>query len=127
MASNSVSAQIDEILTTYESEVHDVMETTIEEEAKKTAKQLKSTSPKRASGSKRGAYARSWRVTKRGRTYIVHNAKHYRLTHLLENGHVVRNAKGTYGRAAPIKHIEPALKEAETELPLKLESRLRQL
>ena len=127
MANNSVSAQIDDILTTYADEVNDVMETTIEDEAKETAKKLKSSSPKRAKGSKRGAYARSWKVTKRGKTYIVHNAKHYRLTHLLENGHVVRNAKGTYGRAAPIKHIEPALNEAETELPLKLESRLRQL
>lgn len=122
MASNSVSAQIDDILTTYVNEVHGVMETTVEEEAKATVKRLKSSSPER-----QGKYAKSWKVTKRGRTYIVHNAKHYRLTHLLENGHVVRNAKGTYGRAKPIKHIEPALKEAEAELPLKLESRLKQL
>lgn len=122
MAGNSVSAQIDEILTTYESQVHEVMENTIQEEAKGTAKRLKSTSPER-----KGDYAKSWKVTKRGKTFIVHNAKHYRLTHLLENGHVVRNAKGTYGRAAPIKHIAPALDVAEAELPLKLESRLKQL
>lgn len=120
--SNSISHQIDEILTTYTNQVKEVMENTIEEEAKDTAKELKSTSPERS-----GAYARSWKVTKRGNTYIVHNAKHYRLTHLLENGHVVRNAKGTYGRAKAIKHIGPALDEAERELPRKLESRLRQL
>lgn len=124
---NSVSYQMDEILTTYTNEVNRVMEQTIEEEAKDTVKELKSSSPVRARGTKKGAYARSWKVTKRGDTYIVHNAKHYRLTHLLENGHVVRNAKGTYGRAKPIKHIEPALNEAEARLPIKLESRIEKL
>lgn len=125
--SNSISHQIDEILTTYEKDVHKAMETSLEEEAKATAQQLKATSPKRAKGTKKGAYARSWRVTKRGDTLIVHNGRHYRLTHLLENGHVVRNGEGTFGRARAIKHIGPAEEVAAMKLPLKIEARLRKL
>lgn len=125
--SNQISHQIDEILTTYSKQVHGVMETCVREEAEDTAQRLKSSSPKRAKGSKKGAYARNWKVTQRGSSFIVHNAKHYRLTHLLENGHVVRNGVGTYGRARAIKHIEPALEAAETKLPLRIESRLKRL
>ena len=125
--SDSISYQIDEILTAYEKDVHKAMETSLEEEAEATAQQLKSTSPKRVKGTRKGAYARSWRVTKRGDTFIVHNGKHYRLTHLLENGHVVRNGEGTYGRARAIKHIGPAEDVAEMKLPLRIEARLRRL
>ena len=38
---------------------------------------------------------------------IVHNKTDYQLTHLLENGHVIRNKKGTYGRAPAHPHIKP--------------------
>lgn len=125
MAKGSVSHQIDEILTTYTRDVHRVMEEEVEAEARDTAKRLKASSPKRHKYSR--GYARSWGVVKRGDTFVVRNAKHYRLTHLLENGHVVRNGVGTYGRAKPIKHIEPAEEAAAMRLPLRLKARLRML
>lgn len=122
---SSISHQIDDILTTYTRQVHQVMEQEIEAEAQETAKRLKSSSPKRQRYSR--GYARSWGVVKRGDAYIVRNAKHYRLTHLLENGHVVRNGVGTYGRAKAIKHIAPAEEAAAMRLPLRLKARLRML
>ena len=52
---------------------------------------------------------------------IVHNRTDYQLTHLLENGHVIRNKKGEYGRTRPIKHIAPVAEWAENELPNEIE------
>lgn len=58
-----------------------------------------------------GAYAKSWTwkmvEEKLGEYGVVYNKEHYRLTHLLEHGHVIRNAYGTYGRTAPRPHIKP--------------------
>ena len=69
-----------------------------------------------------GVYARdvlrNTQFNHRGKNYgkttmVVYSEKHYRLTHLLENGHVIRNKYGTYGRASAIKHIAPAAEAAE--------------
>ena len=125
MANNSVSAQIGDILETYCDEAHKIMDEELEAGAKDTAKHLKSTSPKRHRYSR--GYARSWGVVKRGDSYIVRNARHYRITHLLENGHVIVNGVGSYGRTRPIKHIEPAEELAAMKLPLKIKARLRML
>lgn len=56
-------------------------------------------------------YAKDWtfkmKKEKGGRKYgVVYNKKHYRLTHLLEHGHIVWNAI-TKKRVAPKPHIAP--------------------
>ena len=43
---------------------------------------------------------------------VVHNQKHYRLTHLLENGHALHQG----GRAGAFPHIAPVAEMAEKEL-----------
>ncbi|MNM63341.1 hypothetical protein D3C81_747070 [compost metagenome] len=63
---------------------------------------LKETSPVRKDGVSRG-YAKSWKRKKTKSGYVIYNEKHYRLTHLLEHGHVKRNG----GRAAARVHIRP--------------------
>lgn len=69
-----------------------------------------------------GAYAKSWRVSKARRTgpheavYIVHaQAPYYRLTHLLEKDHKVRNRKNgpVLGEYQGREHIAPAEARAE--------------
>lgn len=108
MADKSVSAQLDKILEQYGRKADEAVEKSAKRAGRDTAKDLKNTSPKRT-----GAYASSWttKVTRSSGRLIgvtVYNKEHYQLTHLLENGHVIKNGVGTYGRARAIKHIAPA-------------------
>lgn len=51
----------------------------------------------------------------------VWNAKYYRLTHLLENGHVIKNGTGrAYGRTRSFTHIGPINDEAQEKLEEKI-------
>lgn len=43
----------------------------------------------------------------------VNNGKQPGLTHLLENGHMIVNKKGSYGRTSGIKHIAPVNDEEQ--------------
>jgi len=120
----SLTVQMSRILEEYSEDLQDATNDAIEKVAKEAVQKLKNTSPK-----KTGDYARGWKVKReKGRgniaTLIVHN-KEYQLTHLLENGHIVRNKKGTYGRAPAIKHIKPVEEWANTELPQEIERQLR--
>lgn len=119
----SVTVQMREILDEYKEEVQDTTNRAIDTTSKEAVKKLKSTSPKRPGG---GKYARSWTLKKENgviNTVTVHN-REYQLTHLLENGHVVRNKYGTYGRVNGIKHIEPVEEWAQSELPSQIEREL---
>lgn len=98
----SVSIQMRDILEEFDEKVNDVLEKSADIVSQESVDKLHNTSPV-----KTGDYAKGWRVTKDGDTFIVHNATDYQLTHLLENGHVIRNKKGTYGRAPAHKHIRP--------------------
>lgn len=125
---NSVQKQIKEILEEYGQEVQDVVDEAAVETAKETVKDLKQTSPKSKRAGKH--YASNWamkeaKIPGGGINTVVYNkAPTYRLTHLLEKGHVVKNQYGTYDRAPAIRHIEPAeergvenfLRKVETEL-----------
>ena len=116
MATKSVEAQMKELLDTFDHHVQEVVEDAAKESAKECVQKLKATSPKRPGG---GEYARSWTSKKLAKGWVVYN-KEYQLTHLLENGHVIRNAKGTYGRAPAHKHIKPVEEWAIDELPRRI-------
>lgn len=98
MASNDISAQIMRTLRRYTDEVQEKVDQAAEEVSKQAANELKATSPK-----KTGKYAASWTTKKVGNKWVVHNKKHYRLTHLLEKGH----AKVNGGRVSGTAHIRP--------------------
>lgn len=119
--SNSFSVQIEQILEGYDEKVVQVSKEAMEEVAKEAVQKLRNSSPK---GS-RGKYAKGWTTSTQNGVIVVHN-KVYQLTHLLENGHVIRNQHGTYGRTRAIKHIEPveqwANEEVEEVIRRKLES-----
>lgn len=125
----TVEQQMNKILTDYSKGVVQETNEAFDEVSQQCVQKLKSTSPKRKV--KGGKYARSWTVkvekggtlTQKTNTVIVHN-KVYQLTHLLENGHIIRNAKGTYGRVAGIKHIAPVEEWAAEELPNMIKRKL---
>ena len=98
-----VAKQLADILEEYGDEAKEVARAEAKKAARKTAKELRSVSPK-----KTGKYASGW-TSKQvdADTVTVYNSKAPGQAHLLENGHVIRNKKGTYGRAPARKHIAP--------------------
>ena len=125
MSNSSVTVQLQEVFEEYSKEVKRAANNSADVVAKKTVTRLKNSSPR-----KTGSYAKGWSIKReRGtagiNTVIVHNKTDYQLTHLLENGHIVKNAKGVFGRAPAHKHIEPAEQWANEELPLEIERELQ--
>ena len=82
----------------------DVVDAAGQEVSEEMVEKLKVTSPKLS-----GKYAKHWTYTRTGYcSYKIHVKKpHYRLTHLLENSHALRNG----GRSKAIPHIGPVEKE----------------
>lgn len=108
-----------EILETFRNATDETVDKAIAETSKEAVQELKNAHP---SGSgKYGswkAYNASWTIKKntvdqrnhRGAT--IHNAKYYRLTHLLEKGHALPQG----GRSRSFPHIRPVDEKAEEAL-----------
>ena len=119
----SVTAQMTELLDQVDKEIEQSAKTNIQVVAKESVAKLKNTSPVKS-----GSYAKGWGVKKEGdMDVVVHNRTDYQLTHLLENGHVIRNKKGTYGRTRGIKHIEPVYLWAQDELVRQIKMKLERM
>ena len=112
----SVAVQMKELLDEIDKEVQNSTKRNIDRVSKEAVQKLRNTSPR-----KTGSYAKGWGTKKEGEMdVIVHNRTDYQLTHLLENGHVIRNKKGTYGRTSGTKHIAPVEEWAVDELPRRI-------
>ena len=103
----TLSVQMDRILDEYSERVQNVSRVAVQRVGRESVKKLRNVSPKRT-----GSYARGWRLKTLKMSgnvtdVVVHNATDYSLTHLLEKGHVIRNKKGTFGRAPAHPHIAP--------------------
>lgn len=101
----SVEAQMEAILEEASSDVKEAVQESAEEAAKVTKAELRKTGPKQS-----GDYNKGWAVKKdrKAKSAIIYNAKKPSLTHLLEKGHVVVNAKGKVGRAPAHPHMKAA-------------------
>ncbi len=111
-----LAAAVMKELNAYEKLTQEEIEKAIDETAKETVKDLKSSSPKGKSR-KKGTYAKGWtsKITSRGRGAYgrtVHAGKGSSLTHLLEYGHALRRGGRTVGRAAARPHIAAAEQQA---------------
>lgn len=108
---DGMASAVQKELDKYVKDTAEVVKKAVEDTAKETVKELKTTSPK-----KTGRYAKSWRQRKEkesssGEEITVY-AGVYQLTHLLENGHAKRGG----GRVAGIPHIKPAEEKAIKKL-----------
>lgn len=105
------SETISKYLAQYSANAKVVLDETIREVSLETKKKVKSGAPVRT-----GNYRKSWSIKQdTGRltsaAVVYAKAPHYRLTHLLENGHAKRGG----GRVAPKVHITPANNWAQEE------------
>lgn len=112
-------------LNRYDQQVTDGLKKSVREVAKECRDEIRANSPVRE-GKGGGAYKRGWTDTVRyeGRDdirIVVHNKKHYRLTHLLENGH----AKAGGGTVAARVHIRPAEEHAAEKLLRKVKVQIK--
>ena len=61
-------------------------------------------------------YSKGWNVKQelrgKGSECIIHNRKHYRLIHLLENGHDIVHEGRVVGVASAFPHVKPAEERA---------------
>ena len=114
---NNLASEIARQLQQYSNVLKEDVEKAAEEVADEGVQKLKAKSPKRY-----GRYASSWTKKKVGTKWILHNSKHYQLTHLLEKGH----AKVKGGRVPAVVHIKPVEEFVVDEFIRKVEEAARQ-
>lgn len=99
-------AEVDKILEDYGDDVQTAVEKTTVNYAKIGVRMLKESSPV-GPGPQSGRYAKGWAYKRSGEgtktSAIIHNKTDYQLTHLLENGHALRQG----GRSPAVVHIAP--------------------
>jgi len=105
---NDFNKDIQKALSVYTADIQKGMKAVAKQNAKDLRKSLKSSSPRRS-----GEYAKEWAIKNTMNSYYayedtVHNKKHYRLTHLLENGHIHFR---TRRKVKPEKHIAKAFEK----------------
>lgn len=116
MKTESVSLQMEQLLDDYSEEVQKVTDEAIRKTVKDAVEMLREKSPQAS-----GRYAKGWTAKSTGTwSRVVYNKADYQLTHLLENGHVVKNQYGTWGRVDGIKHIKPVEEWAGDELQIRI-------
>ena len=112
-AGDAWAEELVDVLSEFVEEETETINKVFNETSEDTRRMVSDTSPR-----KTGAYAEGWKVIKEIKpdsiSYTVGNPEHYRLTHLLERGHVVRNQYGDPSRSGAKKrvsakrHIKPA-------------------
>ena len=117
---NDIGEEITNIVQTFIREENKKVEDIMPTVARDSRRVLKSKSPGH------GAYRNGWRIVYENRYlksygFQIWNPKHYQLTHLLEDGHLIKNQYGgPFGKARTraIPHISVAQEEAN-QLALK--------
>lgn len=113
------------LIQNYGQQVNDVVYESMKDVADQAVAELKAVSRFSPKGSPTGAYSADWdkqekSTSRLARTMVVYNEDHYRLTHLLENGHALRRGGRTIGSVKAYEHIRPVeqrvIKAFETDV-----------
>lgn len=114
---DKLAATVMKELEKYAGATADVIEDATKATARSCVAELKQTSPKDT-----GEYARAWTSAKQKTkkntfsTLVYVKAPHYRLTHYLMNGHIIKNQYGTYaGRTRSNSFVHDAERNAIEE------------
>lgn len=112
---NQFEVSLNKTLSEYSEELNEALFKAMSKAGKKAKRDVV-----RNSKSDTGKYKSGWTVrtkrTNQSAEIVIYNKTVPRLTHLLENGHVVANKYGTYGRVNGDHVIKKAQEEAETFL-----------
>lgn len=129
----NLSKAIKEIVEEYGSQVSFQLNDSIKEVTREAEDKLQAVKRFAPDGHPTGAYSDDWQssVVDTGRFTIrgtVYNGSHYRLTHLLEFGHVTRNGTGrTFDRTPAYPHIAKVNDWAHDELIRNVKKRLEDI
>ena len=116
IAIDDLADAIMEELNAYSEEVTEELKADVKQTAKECVQDIKNNAPRLS-----GDYKKSWKSktayeSENDIRIVIHSAKEYRLTHLLEHGHAKRGG----GRVEGKPHIAPAEKKAEQKLMKKV-------
>jgi hypothetical protein len=129
----NLSKAIKEIVEEYGSQVSFQLNDSIKEVTREAEDKLQAVKRFAPDGHPTGAYSDDWQssVVDTGRFTIrgtVYNGYHYRLTHLLEFGHVTRNGTGrTFDRTPAYPHIAKVNDWAHDELIRNIKKKLEDM
>lgn len=128
---SELESVIMDALDEYKDKASDVIKDTLPEIGRQAVQTLKQTSPRSKNG---GAYAASWTYTmrkSRGSKYendlVIHNKKHYRIVHLLEKEHALRNGGRYYPEQSGTVHVKPVQERAEEDAITQIKDKLENL
>lgn len=120
----NLEKEIKEILKEYGDDVYSALNDAVDDVSLEGTQKLRSVSKFAPDRQPSGEYSGSWVYDNELKSLryktrrVIHNEDHYRLTHLLEKGHVIRNGtQRTFGRAPAYPHIEPVDNWIRDELP----------
>ena len=122
---SNVQMQMDDILEEWTLEFGSEVEKAMIGASNATVEKLHEVSPKRTFGKQHGRYARGWSWRKINDEYVVYNATDWQLTHLLEDGHDIRNRYGLWGHVSGDGHITLAENFGAQELEIRISRGLK--
>lgn len=111
MSKDSVGYQIEQILQEIGDEIEKISEKDFKKAAQNTKQKLTAYAPVG-----HNEYRQGFSYKKQDGGYIVYNKLKPGLTHLLNNGHMVKNQYGSYGRVNGDNHMGRAEQEAIQDL-----------
>lgn len=119
---NQLGTEVSKILTEYTDDVVKALPDIVKDVAKDTVQDLKDRSSELFGGKKYKRSFKSKKLTQNSSKaeYTVYSTE-YRITYLLENGHIIKNKTGkVYGTTQARPHWEPAEQEAVKKLEEKI-------
>ena len=127
-----LSKEIDAMFVTYGNQVSEVIDDAIKTVAEEAETELKAVQKFNPERNPSGVYSGDWTFTvepvKRFvRKVVVYNDEHYRLTHLLENGHAVKRGGRVVGKAQSYEHIYPVNQKAQERFVEEIVERITEL